>query len=584
MWRDNGKLRHGPLYTFMRTSRSRFKYAMRKCKNNEKQLRADAVATSLSSCNFKEFWKEVCVMNNKSMPLSNTVNGVTGMDKIAKMWAQHFKQLLNGVKAEPKKEDVLNSVQHVPFNENMIVSPLEIYEICWNNLGKGKSTGIDSISSEHIQFASQIIYVLLSMCITAMFVHGHMPPEMLRVLLVPLIKNKCGMVTDKDNYRPIALASVVSKIVEHLILKRCGDALQSSDSQFGFKKEHSTDLCIFLLKETIRYYMSQGSPVFVCFLDAKKAFDRVNHWKLFKKMIDRNVPLFIVRLLMMWYTNQLFCVRWGSVTSTFFTVTNGVRQGGVLSPHLYNLYMNDLLVQLKEAGVGCKLHGTVANNFSYADDMCIASPSVGGLRRLIYICHSYALDHDIIYNTNKSECMYFVPRARRELTFPGVSLDGTLLKVVNQFTYLGHILAPNLCDDLDIKRQYRALCVRANMLIRKFSYCSHDVKCILFRSYCANMYTSQLWCNFTQGAMKSLNICYNNSLRWLLGKRRSCSASEMFVVNSVPTFATMMRKYIFSFRERISKSGNTLIAFILKSDWKHRSPLYQRWNNLLYIV
>ena len=94
---------------------------------------------------------------------------------------------------------------------------------------------------------------------------------------MPLIKNKSGVVSDKDNYRPIALASVVSKVVEHLIIKCCENHLSSSDHQFGFKQKHSTDLCIFMLKETIRYYMSHGSPVFVCFIDAKKAFDRVNH-------------------------------------------------------------------------------------------------------------------------------------------------------------------------------------------------------------------------------------------------------------------------------------------------------------------
>ena len=73
------------------------------------------------------------------------------------------------------------------------------------------------------------------------------------------------------------------------------------------------------------------------FLDASKAFDRVEHWSLFKKLIDRNVPLVVVRLLVHWYRQQTLCVKWGRNTSSFFTVTNDVRQGGILSPFLFTI-------------------------------------------------------------------------------------------------------------------------------------------------------------------------------------------------------------------------------------------------------
>ena len=73
--------------------------------------------------------------------------------------------------------------------------------------------------------------------------------------------------------------------------------LDTHDNQFGFKKQHSTDMCIFTLKNVIKYYTRQNTPVFSCFLDASKAFDRVNHWKLFRKLIIRKVPLMIVRML-----------------------------------------------------------------------------------------------------------------------------------------------------------------------------------------------------------------------------------------------------------------------------------------------
>ena len=100
------------------------------------------------------------------------------------------------------------------------------------------------------------------------------------------------------------------------------------------------------------YYNWFGSPVYTCFLDASKAFDRVEHWSLFKKLIDRNVPLVVVRILVNWYRQQTLCVKWGRNTSSFFTVSNGVRQGGILSPFLFTLYIDELSYQLNNSNLG----------------------------------------------------------------------------------------------------------------------------------------------------------------------------------------------------------------------------------------
>ena len=107
------------------------------------------------------------------------------------------------------------------------------------------------------------------MCFNAMFVHGHIPPPLMDTIIIPLVKDNKGDITDRDNYRPIALTCVSSKILELLILDKYGSYMQSNDNQFGFKQNHATDHSVFIFKEVVDYYTQNSSPVYVCFLDAK---------------------------------------------------------------------------------------------------------------------------------------------------------------------------------------------------------------------------------------------------------------------------------------------------------------------------
>ena len=156
------------------------------------------------------------------------------------------------------------------------------------------------------------------------------------------MKNKHDSVSAISNYRPIALPTIISKYFEHYILFMTRNFLSSVDNQFGFEPAHSTDMCLFLLKQAISQYNTHGSPVFAAFLDAFKAFDKVNHYILFKKLSEDNAPEIFVKLLANWYSRQLLCVRWGTTYSKFFTVSNRVKQGSILSPFLFAVYMNQL--------------------------------------------------------------------------------------------------------------------------------------------------------------------------------------------------------------------------------------------------
>ena len=122
--------------------------------------------------------------------------------------------------------------------------------------------------------------------------------------------------------------------------------LITHDHQFGFKTKHSS--CIFTVKSIIKYYTGHNTPVYTCFFYASKAFDRVNHWALFTKLINSGISPIIVRILVFWYQIQQFCIKWCGSTSHFFTISKGVRQGGILSPKIFALYMNGLTDELSK--------------------------------------------------------------------------------------------------------------------------------------------------------------------------------------------------------------------------------------------
>ena len=127
----------------------------------------------------------------------------------------------------------------------MYVTMSEVLEVV-KDLPNRKSSGMDDLNGEGLKYADLLLCLLLSICYTCMFKHSYMPQSMIYSIIVPLVKNQCGNLTDKNNYRPIALSSITSKVFEHIILLGLEEYLWTTDNQFGFKSGHSTDLCIYM--------------------------------------------------------------------------------------------------------------------------------------------------------------------------------------------------------------------------------------------------------------------------------------------------------------------------------------------------
>ena len=165
-----------------------------------------------------------------------------------------------------------------------------------------------------------------------MLSHGFTPEDMIRAVITSIPKNVKESVACSENYRGIALSSILGKVFDLIIIQRYGHALSSSDLQFSFKETHSTVMCSAAIKEVTSHYLHNKSYVYACMLDATKAFDKVSFSKLFALLLKRDIPAIILRVVLDFYTRQSVAASWNGCTSNPFSVTNGVRQGGVLSP------------------------------------------------------------------------------------------------------------------------------------------------------------------------------------------------------------------------------------------------------------
>ena len=392
-WRRGGKPKNGILFVSKKESHKRFKNAVRQAKRREQYSQQNILAEKLCEGKSKDFWKNIRKLKGDNKVSATSINGVCGDSEICQLWKSHYENLFNGVSQGSYQID------HVKRDYTAIVTSTELHGHIWS-LNITKSPGPDSISAEHLKFAPALLCNMLAKCFSTIFIHGVLPRKMLDVHLVPIVKDNRSKLTSIENYRPIAKASCISKLLELCILHRIENFIQAAENQFGFKKAIGTDSCIYVLKEILNKFKRTNTNTFLAFLDASKAFDRIRHDLLFTKLQNSGVPIYIIRVLKDWYENQSMFAKWNNSLSDSFSCQNGVKQGGVLSPYLFNFYFDNLSQKLNNLNIGCHLNTTI-NHLFYADDLVLIAPTKNGLQKLIMKCESFSIDHSVQFNLKK---------------------------------------------------------------------------------------------------------------------------------------------------------------------------------------
>ena len=405
---------------------------------------------------------------------------------------------------------------------------------------KGKSGEDPFVHAEHFFNTPLALFDQLQCLFNSMLMHGYVPSQFRLGTIVPIVKDLQGDKGDMNNYRGITIAPIASKIFEHALRIVFQPFLSSSSYQFGFKRKLSTSLAIHCLKESINYYTSNGSNVYCSFLDASKAFDRLVHAGLFLKLLKRRVPLIFLNIIMMWYSDLKCRVRWGDTLSEWFSVKSGVRQGGVLSPDFYCIYVNDLVDILSDMGIDCYLKNLFLSILLYADDMALIAPSLRGLQKLISATEKYCKDWDILLNAKKTKNMVF----GQKHALPQLVLDGKGIDWVDSWKYLGVTLSSYKHFNCDISEKVKAFYRCANAILRIEGRSNELVMLSLLESQCVSIlsYAVEVIDIADSDERRRLRVAYNSIFRTLFGYRRRESVTELQHALFRPTWEELVEK------------------------------------------
>ncbi len=315
-----------------------------------------------------------------------------------------------------------------------------------------------------------------------------------------------------DNYRAIALSSIFGKMVDKILLTKCQSVFLTSDFQYGFKKKHSTNQCTFVVNEIIQYYNNNGSNVLLTLLDASKAFDRVQYIKLFRLLLSKNICPIVARFLTVMYTNQTFRVMWCTYIGDIVSASNGVKQGGVMSPLLFTVYVDELLVRLSKSKYGCYVGQVYCGSFGYADDVVLLAPTVFSLNIMLSICSEYAAEYDVLFNADKTKLI--LCNGIDNTAIPDIQFMGKSIAAVSWDKHLGFPIG-KISNEQIMTDAVNDFMSRVNMVKSHFKQLPTNIMYHMFKTYCMPLYGCPLW-DYSNRHIAKFYVAWRKAIRYIL--------------------------------------------------------------------
>ena len=286
-WRSAGKPMWGLLYDNMRFYRNKFKYAKRRTLIAAEAIRRDRFLES-SLEGDKSLFEELKKFKGAPPNIASKVDGHTDPESITNHLKNIYQGLYNrtGTKAPLQNllDEVNESITSSDTTEVEKVTPELIQKIVKDKIKSEKSDPEFDLTTDNLKQAPFSLFVHLANFFKGILIHGSISPSLLICAILLLIKDKNGATDNSNNYRGIALSSIILKVFDWVVLILFDKELKNDENQFGYQAESSANMCTWTAIKTINYFVNRGSPVYVCLLDYRKAFDYCNHVIMFRNL------------------------------------------------------------------------------------------------------------------------------------------------------------------------------------------------------------------------------------------------------------------------------------------------------------
>ena len=381
-------------------------------KFKEKKFKEDLIS-KINDHNVKEtkhFWEIVdelkslsCKTNNK-----NVTQFVPG-----DVWYDHFNKLLAKKESD---EEVISSDSIRKYSEEMMSNNGCIIlneDIKFDEISKalrspknGKSCGLDMVTNEMLKVSKKSCIDVYCKLFNRILQSGEFPETWTQSVIVPL--HKAGNCHDPNNYRGLAINSCFGKLFTTVLNKRFKKFIQKNDiivkQQIGFTEKSQTIDHMLVIKTLADKYKHEGKKLYLAFVDFQKAYDTVWREGMFFKLLKSGINGKFFNVIKSMYRDSETCVKIGGKRTAFFKNNVGVKQGEVMSPILFNLYINDIAEHLTDAD-SPELNGNKIDCLLYADDLVMVSTSEEGLQKKLNSLEKYCAKWRLRINESKTMVM-----------------------------------------------------------------------------------------------------------------------------------------------------------------------------------
>ena len=500
------------------------------------------------------------------------------------MWQSHYIELLGTKTSEDNSHDQRIKSELDKMEKERFFNELD-FTITQNEVLKSieklknkKSPGIDGILNEMIKCGSETLAPIFTKLFNKILCNGIFPTNWSHGLISSIFKENDPK--DPNNYRGLTLCSCFAKLFTSVLNNRLQVFMKDNHTlsveQIGFRKGARTSDHIYVLKTLIDKYTKKNGKLYACFVDFKKAFDKVWLNGLFYKLIKNGISGNFYKVIKSMYSDVKCSVKINNGYTTPFPIYQGVKQGEILSPALFSLYINDLPNHLSK-NPRCqplKLHDMFVSCLMYADDIVILSQTEKGLQASLDSLGTYCQKWKFEINYEKTKVMIFHKR-KREFQNKSFFILNSQLSYANEYKYLGLYVSDKGRFSIDylIKKARKAMFAMQKK--------THDIQLLpkvqldLFRCLILPiaLYGSEIWgCELISSKSKTFDS--------LLDKLENNKVEKMFMGFSRYILGVNRRTSLCAVRGELGvfPLGITIIRNIFKFYIRNK---YQSTNPLL---